>query len=446
MSDTSGLVVFVDDDELLRVANSQSLSLAGFNVRTYPDAISALQDIDKLFDGVVVSDIRMPEMDGIQFFQAIQQIDPEIPVILITGHGDVPMAVSALKSGVHDFLSKPFAAEHLIATVRSACNLRSLQLENRRLHQAAMLASRKSPLIGETPSMVRLRVTLDQIANANVDVIIEGETGTGKELIARLIHRASNGRSGAFVLVQCDGSSPELLESSLFGDALPGHSRSKLGQIEAAHKGTLFLDDVDRMPSSTQARLMQFLEDGVLRNNQSSLERPIEVRIIASSKTSLLNAVHQHGFREDLYYRLNTARLAVPPIRERKDDIPLLFAHFVGEATPRNSSSWPDISEGVRRHLYDHDWPGNVRELNAFATRFALNLLEPEETGSLSSSREPLSERTRSYERSIIEDALRRCHGDVSATLKELQLPRKTFYDKLTRHGIEINDFRHKNT
>lgn len=442
MSETNCYVIFVDDDEALRRANSQSLMLAGFTVDAFPDARSAMLQIGADFDGVIVSDIRMPEIDGLQFFRAIQEIDPGIPVILITGHGDVPMAVSALKAGAHDFLTKPFAADHLIASVRRGCNLRALVIENRRLHQAADLASQKSPLIGETPTMVRLRDSIGQIADANVDAIVEGETGTGKELVARMLHRASCRRAHSFVSVSCGAASAEVVESDLFGDSDSRHPRMRTSQIETAHKGTLFLDDVDRLPLSAQSRLMQLLDDGVLHGDRAATSRPIDVKIIASCKSELLQAVREGRFREDLYYRLDMARLALPPLRERKADLPLLFAHFVNEALPRKADAWPKITEVVRRHLIGHDWPGNTRELKTFATRFALGLLETSDVGADPEMALSLSERTRLYEGSLIRDVLTRCNGDVSTAIAELKLPRKTFYDKLARHGIDIGIFR----
>lgn len=444
MSATAGHVIFVDDDELLRMANSQSLRLAGFTVDAYPDAQSALRDIGADFDGVIVSDIRMPEIDGHQFFRAVQAIDPDIPVVLITGHGDVPMAVAALKAGAHDFLTKPFVADHLIATAKRACQLRALLIENRRLHQAADLASRKSPLIGETPAMVRLRGSIDQIATANVDVIVEGETGAGKELVAMMLHRASPRRSHAFVSVACGAASPETVESELFGDPLAGQSRARTSQIETAHKGSLFLDDADRLPLSAQSRLMQLLDDGILRGGQAATGRPVEIRVIASCRSDLLQTVREGRFREDLYYRLDMARLALPPLRERKPDIPLLFGHFVNEALPKANGIWPDITDAVRRHLIDHGWPGNARELKTFAVRFALGLIEPSEMSDAEPSTLSLAERARLYEESLIRDVLTRCNGDVTTALGVLKLPRKTFYDKLVRHGIDIAKFRVK--
>lgn len=439
---TNGNVIFVDDDKFLRMSNSQSLSLAGFNVEAFADARSALQKITEEFDGVVVSDIRMPEIDGLQFFREVQKIDADIPVVLITGHGDVPMAVSALKSGVHDFLTKPFAADNLIATVHRACKLRSLLLENRSLRQAADVASHKSPLIGETAAIVQLRASIDQFAAANVDVIVEGETGTGKEMVARMIHRASRRRTQSFIAVACGASSSETVEGELFGD--PSGNRARTPQIEMAHKGTLFLDDADRLPISAQSRLLRVLEDGVLPARDAASGRPIEVTVIASCKDDLLEAVREGRFREDLYYRLDVARLLLPPLRDRKADLPLLFAHFVSEALPRGETEWPDINDDVRRHLLNHDWPGNARELKTFAMRFSLGLLDIAEITSITSSSLSLAERVRLYEESLIRDVLMRCGGDVASAVTELQLPRKTFYDKLTRHEIEIDRFRNK--
>ncbi len=437
-------VVFVDDDESVRTANIQSLNLAGINVRAFPDAQSALPHIGPDFDGVVVSDIRMPEMDGLQFFRAVEKIDPHIPVVLITGHGDVSMAVSALKAGAHDFLTKPFAADHLIATVRRACQMRALLLDNRRLHQAADIAARKSPLIGETPAIVRLRGLIVQLAGADVDVIIEGETGTGKELVAGMLHRASRRRVHSLVSVACGGAAPEIVESDLFGDTIAGHARTRLSFLETAHKGTLFLEDADRLSLSAQTRLMRLLENGILPGNRAWAERLVEIKVIASCRSELLREVREGRFREDLYYRLNMARLVLPPLRERKADLPLLFAHFVSEALPKADKTLPNITDEVRRRLVDHNWLGNARELKTFAIRFALGLLEPQDIENTNLTMSSLADRVKLYEASLIRNVLTQCNGDVSAAVGELQLPRKTFYDKLARHEINIDDFRTK--
>jgi two-component system, NtrC family, C4-dicarboxylate transport response regulator DctD len=354
------------------------------------------------------------------------------------------MAVSALKAGAHDFLTKPFAADHLIATVRRACSMRALLLDNRRLHQAADLASRKSLLIGETPAMVRLRGLIVQLASADVDVIVEGETGTGKELVAGMLHRASRRRFHSLVSVTCGAAAPEVVESDLFGDTLAGHTRARISSIETAHKGTLFLEDAVQLSLSAQSRLMRLLDDGILPGNRPGTERPIEIRIIASCRSELLQAVREGRFREDLYYRLNMARLVLPPLRERKADLPLLFAHFVSEALPKANKPLPDITDDVRRRLIDHNWPGNARELKTFAIRFALGLLEPQDTENSAVTMLSLVEHVRLYEESLIRTVLTRCNGDVSAALAELKLPRKTFYDKLARHGIDIGRFRNK--
>lgn len=437
---SSGTIIFVDDDETLRHANRQSLSLAGFNVETFADATSALAAITADFDGVVVSDIRLPDIDGLQLFKAIQKIDDAIPVILITGHGDVPMAVASLKAGVHDFLTKPFSTDYLVASARRAAQLRSVLLDNRRLRQDADLAAHRSPLIGETPAIQRLRESIVQIAAANVDVIVEGETGTGKKLVASMLHRNSIRRSKAFVAVSCSSAAPEIIEAELFGEARLGGTRSlRTSQVEVAHQGTLLLDDIDHLSISAQSRLMRVLEGGVIAMDSPGASRTVDLKIIASCKGELLRAVKENRFREDLYYRLDMSRLRLPPLRQRRADLPLLFAHFVNEALPRSNPEWPEFTDVHRQHLSDHDWPGNARELKTFAIRFALGLLEPEE---LSVPVRSLSERVRLYEEAQIRIELAQCGGDVAVAADILKLPKKTLYDKLVRHGIDLTTFR----
>ena len=260
-------VIFVDDDDALRAATVQSLELADIEVRAFADAETALAAIDDAFSGAVVTDIRMPRLDGLEFFARIRAIDPEIPVILITGHADVPMAIGALKGGAFDFLAKPYATDHLIAAVRKALTARRLILDNRMLRAAAE-TSVDSPLIGDSPVMAQLRATIVQIARADIDVLVEGETGTGKELAALLLHRKGPRSGRPFVAVDC-GALPEgLAEVELFGHdrGAPGYGPiAREGRIEQSHRGTLFLDGIDNMPLAIQSMLLRVVEERKIR-------------------------------------------------------------------------------------------------------------------------------------------------------------------------------------
>ncbi|MBN8844727.1 MAG: sigma-54-dependent Fis family transcriptional regulator, partial [Sphingomonadales bacterium] len=436
---------FVDDDQMQRAAHSQTLELTGIDVETFAAARDALERLDPDFNGVVVSDVRMPGMDGLAFFEAVREIDASIPFILITGHGDIAMAVTALQNGAHDFLSKPFAADHFVATVRRGLEHRQLILDNRALRariEQEEAVGVVSPLLGETPVMVQLRNTVTQVADANVDVLIEGETGVGKELVARLLHRGSARRSRPFIAVNCGALPDEIAERQLFGEE--GYSergRSAIGRVEAANGGTLFLDEIDSMSPALQVRMLRILEEREVLPLGAKEPRHIDVRVIAASKRNLEEAVAEGRFREDLLYRINIIRLRVPPLRERRTDIPLLFAHFTAEAAKQMRREPRALSDVSRRHLLEHGWPGNVRELKNFAFRAMLDI-DGGENGLAPDGLATLPQRVERFEATVIEGVLAECSGDVASALAMLGIPRKTFYDKLTRHAINIKAFR----
>lgn len=439
---SSGHVILVDDDPIVLQATGQSLDLAGLNVRSYSSAREALIEINPEFDGVVVTDIRMPEIDGLQLLKAVQAIDPAIPVILITGHGDVPMAVAALHDGADDFIAKPFASGHLIASIQRGIERRRLELDNRALRtRLAQSEPQASPLIGESAAIVRLRDVIGQVADADVDVLIEGETGVGKELVALMLHRQGRRRTQPFVNVNCPSLAPGSAAPRLLGE-VDGHGRKQQeGLIEAAHRGTLFLDDVEHLDTNVQPLVLQAIEDKQILTPGSGTPRPIDVRIIASARHDLRMAVESGAFREDLYYAINVVRLRIPPLRERRTDIPILFAHFVEEAVTKLGRAAPRMTDRMRRHLIDHDWPGNVRELRSFAFQ-ALTGFEEEPRLTDGDDFPTLPERVDRFEASAIRSAIEESQGNATEAMKRLGIPRKTFYDKLRRHMIDIRSYR----
>ena len=449
---TGGPVAFIDDDADLRRATAQMLTLAGYEVQAFEGAEAALAAIDAGFRGPVVSDIRMPRMSGLEFFDRLRVIDPELPVILVTGHADVELAVSALKDGVYDFISKPFDIDRLTGAVGRAAEMRRLVLENRALRAAAAEAPADLPLIGETPGIRRLRETIRQVAEADIDVLVLGETGSGKEVVASLLHRWS-GRSGNLVALNCGALPETVLESELFGHeagAFTGAARRRVGRIEHAHGGMLFLDEIESCPPSIQVKLLRVLETREVEPLGTNERRRLDLRVVAATKIDLGDPVARAGFREDLYYRLNVVTLRIPPLRERKADVPLLFAHFLARSAERFRREVPVLAPSVRRHLQDHDWPGNVRELLHFADRVALGLHETgqDEAAALAGDGEVLTgapgetlpDLVARYEARLLRRALEQTGGDVRATCDLLGLPRKTFYDKLKRHGIQRSD------
>jgi len=447
MNESSPVFLIDDDKDLLR-ATKQTLELAGFVVSAFSAAGEALHGLDADFAGVVVSDIRMPQMDGQQLFAHIKALDADLPVILVTGHGDIPMAVQAIQDGAYDFIAKPFATDRLVQSVRRAAEKRRLVLENRALREAAEQAQGDLPLIGQTAAIERLRHTLRQIADTDVDVLVTGETGSGKEVVASLLHRWSRRAKGNFVALNCGALPETVIESELFGHepgAFTGAQKKRIGRIEHSSSGTLFLDEIESMPPAIQVQMLRVLEMREVTPLGTNEVRPVDLRVVAAAKVDLGDPRQRGDFREDLYYRLNVVTLSIPPLRERRDDIPLLFGHFADRAASRFKREVPAISTTVRRHLQQHDWPGNVRELSHFAERFVLGL----ESAAAAKSDEvatadeglPLPTRVERYEAELIRETLSQNNGDVRRTIEALGIPRKTFYDKLQRHGIVRGDF-----
>lgn len=445
--ETGGSVILVDDDKDLRRATAQTLELAGFAVQAFGRAREALAALPADFVGVVVSDIRMPEMDGLQLFAEVTARDPDLPVILITGHGDIPMAVQAIQNGVYDFIAKPFPADYLSRTIARAQEKRALVLENRRLRRLAEAVDDDMPMLGNTPAITRLRQTLRQIADTDVDVLVTGETGTGKEVVANLLHQWGHRKRGNFVALNCGALPETVIESELFGHeagAFTGAQKKRIGRIEHADKGTLFLDEIESIPLSTQVKLLRVLEGRVVTPLGTNEVRPVDFRVVAAAKEDLALSSREGKFREDLFYRLNVVSISIPPLRERRDDIPLLFTYFAGRAARRFRKEVPNIPHAYMQALQARAWPGNVRELSHVAERFVLGLDEDaEKTGEAApeAGQETLSTRMDRREAEIIRQTLERCNGDVRATIEQLGIARKTFYDKLSRHGISRADY-----
>ncbi len=446
-------VIFIDDDDDLRRATAQMLELSGFTARVFSSAKQALSEITGSFPGVIATDIRMPDMNGLQLFGRVRAIDPELPVILTTGHGDIDLAVAAMKDGAYDFITKPFIPRRLTDALRRGIEKRALVLENRSLHQAIAKASGEdSAFLGATPSISRLRETLHQIADTDVDVLVEGETGSGKEVVAQLLHNCSRRSSKAFVALNCGALPEHIIESELFGyeaGAFTGAKSRRIGRIEHASGGTLFLDEIESMPLAAQVKLLRVLETRQVEPLGTNQTRRLDLRVIAATKIDLTDTTARDSFRQDLYFRLNVVRLRIPPLRERREDIPLLFAHFLKRAAQQFGRPIPELSRAVRDHLEYHTWPGNVRELLHFAQRIALGLeaeslteeSSVETGGDEGSSDLSLADRVNRFEASAIRAALRDHDGNVQRVLEALQLPRKTFYDKLKRHGISRADY-----
>lgn len=435
-------VALVEDDEAFRAALAERLTLADFDVSAFPSAEAALKALRPDFDGVVVSDLRMPGMDGRQLADRLSTLDPDLPVVLMTGHGDVADAVEAMKRGAYDFLTKPFASERLIETLGRALEKRALVLDNRRLVALAAETGDSIPLSGESAASTALRAAVRELAAAEVDVLIEGETGSGKEAVARAIHAAGRRRHRPFVAVPCAALPEEDAEARLMGQEASvgsGLLRRREGRIEQSHQGTLFLDEIDLAPRAVQLMLLRVLEEREVLPLGASEPRAVDLRVLAAAKGDPADAVARGDLREDLFWRLNVVRLRVPPLRERREDVPLLFARFLSRAAARLERPLPPMDDAVRRRLLDHDWPGNLRELSNYANEVALGL-RPAATPAADDL--GLADRVARYEAELIREALSAHAGDMRRVTEALRIPRKTLYDKMARLGIQPAEHR----
>lgn len=439
-------VLLLDDDADLRHAVSQGLELEGHEVSVFEDPLAALSTISRDDYAVIVSDIMMPKMDGFDVLTQVMEIDPVLPVILITGHGDVPLAVKAMKSGAYDFIEKPFTVQKLATVVERALEKRRLVLENRSLREtldeATDLSSR---LVGRASSIEALRSQILALSEADVDVLVLGETGTGKEVVARALHDFNSRKDAPFVALNCAALPKDIIESELFGHeagAFTGANKARVGKLEYANGGTVFLDEIESMPLDVQAKLLRALEDRTIVRLGSNQSIQLDVRFIAATKVDLGESSESGGFRSDLYYRLNVAALQIPPLRDRKEDIPLLFFHLAREARGKFRREIPDVSPALETDLVNYDWPGNVRELRNTADRFVLGLwngfggqesIQDSTTGDLAT-------RVQAFEKSVIEREIQSHGGQLKATYESLGLSRKGLYDKMKRLGIQVGD------
>ena len=446
-------IILVDDEKHIRLAAGQTLELAGYDVTTLERGERVMELLSDDWNGVLISDINMPGMDGLELLERVRAIDADLPMILITGHGDISMAVSAMRAGAYDFIEKPFAAELLLDVVRRAREKRALTIENRRLTLELEAQSAPGPrLLGNAPAMTQLRRLLHSIADAPADIMIQAETGAGKDLMARYIHEHSGRRDHNFVAINCGAVPENLIESELFGHekgAFTDARTRRIGKFEHANGGTLFLDEIESMPLALQIKLLRVLEERAIERLGSNEVIGLDLRVIAATKTDLKALAAQGAFREDLYYRLNVVRLDIPPLRERREDIGLLFQHFALVASAQYNREIPTLSAERMHSLMLYDWPGNVRELRNIAERYVLlgesgtfdfdNRLITDGAGGAAQS---LPDQVERFEKMLIQAALSRTGGSIRDTLEFLGLPRKTLYDKMKKYALDKSDFK----
>ncbi|RIX40966.1 MAG: sigma-54-dependent Fis family transcriptional regulator [Rhodocyclales bacterium GT-UBC] len=432
-------VLLIEDDPNVRLGCEQAMQLAGIPVQSVGSAEEGQRLLSADYPGIVVTDMRLPGLDGMGLLRWVNQLDPNLPVIIITGHGDVTLAVEAMRSGAYDFMQKPFSTSDLVDVVRRALEKRELVLEvealRRRLDHRDDLEAR---LIGRSPQMARVRQLILDVASAAVDVLIFGETGTGKEMVARCLHDLSGAKTESYVALNCGGMADNLLDSELFGHepgAFTGAQKRRIGKIEYASGGTLFLDELESMPMNMQIKLLRVLQERVIERLGSNQQIPVSCRVIAASKEDLRALSDQGRFRADLYYRLNVVRIELPPLRERREDIPALYDAFLLQAAKRYNRPPPPLTSDYLRRLMAQDWPGNIRELRNAADCHALGISRDNAPAGGGAS-QSLTEAVENYERVLIANEFTKQEGNIARTADALKIARTTLHDKLKKYGL----------
>ncbi len=440
-------IALIEDDDIVRQATSQWLQLAGFDVTAFSlgeEGKAAI--LSQEFDAIV-SDVRLPDTDGLSILESLIANHIPTPVILITGHGDVDMAVGALQNGAFDFIEKPFQPERLSQRVTDAVESYRAQTSTQdRQEYLSSVSGLEEVLIGRSRVMQQLREQVAKLARIDTNVIIYGETGCGKELVATSLHNESQRRTHHFVPINCGAIPENLFESELFGHeagAFTGAGKKRIGKLEYADKGTLFFDEIESMPLSMQVKVLRSLQEHTVERVGGNQQISVDLRVIAAAKEDL----NDHGeFRQDLYYRLNVAQIYLPPLREREEDALILFEHF---ALKSNPGSRP-LSEADRKAILAYAWPGNVRELRNVAMRFALDetvsVMEilssrPSSTTEETQAGVPLAIQLHNFERKVLHDSLVRHQGRITDVMVELDLPRRTLNQKMQKFGLNRSDY-----
>lgn len=449
-------ILIIDDEEIVRKAYQNELRGKGYDADTLDSGKKALKLLSDQWPGIVVSDIIMPEMDGITLLKKIKKLDPDLPVVLITGQGDIPMAVRAIQEGAYDFLEKPFETSRFLDVLKRAMEKRRLVMEVRNLR--LNLGSKKATvaqIVGKSPAVERLRTTIKSIADCDVDVLLIGETGTGKDLVAHSLHELSKRHQKNFVAINCGAMPENIIESELFGHeagAFTGANKRRIGKFEHADGGTVFLDEIESMPLHLQVKLLHVLQDRAVQRVGSNDPVPVDVRVVAATKIDLKQAYEENTFRKDLYYRLNVVQIDIPPLRQRLEDIPLLFKHFMLEACGRYHLDPPVPTEELMQDLLTREWEGNIRELKNEAEKFVLGLnfdvpaaenpsdspasmVFPPQNG------KSFKEQVASFEKTLIEQELKSWKGDLKKIQANLNIPKQTLYDKIKTFGLNRKDY-----
>lgn len=424
----------VDDDGDHLSALCDLVTTAGYDVQGFGAAADALDELGEPPD-ILISDLRMPGMDGLALLKAVRARTLAVPVILLTGHGDVAQAVEAIRAGAEDFLEKPYDSMHLLAVVRRTLDAQAARNEVARLQQV-LTERAQAAILGESRAMRGFRDRIAALASVDLDVLITGDTGTGKELAARAIHGGSARADGPFVALNCAALPEAMAETILFGHGagvFAHDADGRAGKLEAAHGGTLMLDAVETMPEAIQAKLLRVLQERMVERLGETTPRPLDIRVIATTKAPLKLL---QSFRSDLYYRLVGAELATPTLREAGEDIPLIFAHYAQLAARRYGRPDPELPWPLQQKLKRLAWPGNIRELKASAEAYALGLFDTSGVAAASSGPVTLADRVADFEAREIAAVLDAHAGNTLRAAETLGLPRRTLNDKMRRYGL----------
>ncbi len=453
---TRGTILLVEDDPLERLTLEAELQDEGYTVRTATNATTGLDCLEGGDVDVVITDLRLPGMDGIAFLQEVNRRRPDTEIIVITAYGSVQSAVTAIRKGAYDYLCKPFQFEELSLKLRRLMTFRARQIEISALRLELAERHRFHHLVGQSASMQRVFRLIETVAQDTCSVLIQGETGTGKELVARALHASSPRRNRPFVAVSCAALSREMIESELFGHeagAFTGAVRRHRGRFELAHGGTLFLDDVDDIPFGVQVKLLRTLEQKQVERLGGEQSLNVDVRIISATKADLSPLVDDGRFRQDLYYRLRVVSIPLPPLRQRREDIPLLAEHFLQQACTSRHLPMKRLGSDTLRRLLDYLWPGNVRELEHVIeqavllspeTEIGVNALPPEFQTRQSSEdvvqlhladqeQLDLPDILRTVESRLVQWALEKAAGNQGKAATLLGIPRTTLRRRLSR-------------
>ncbi|MCH2208120.1 MAG: sigma-54 dependent transcriptional regulator [Lentisphaerales bacterium] len=450
-------IYFCDDDNNILYAMKLIMHKTPFKATFFDDPIEMISQLKPDWPGIIVTDLTMPKINGFEVIERVKNIDPDIPVIVLTGNGDIGSVVKALRAGAYDFLEKPLSKDYLIESAKRALEKSFLRLENKVLRRK-VTSPKKANMLGQATAMLKLKEICKNVANSEASVMIIGETGTGKEVTAKFIHDNSDRADNVFTAINCGAVPENLMDSELFGHeagAFTGAAKSRKGKIEQSHGGTLFLDEVNSMPMAMQVKLLRVLEERAVEKLGGNSLTKVDIRLIAASQVDLKELVKDGQFREDLYYRLNVIPVRLPALRNRREDIPLLFNHFVFEYCTQYNREIIEVSEDTISKLIVREWEGNVRELRNIAERFVITGFLPDEEidfneaeidsqgGSFSvPDGLRLPEMVGAYEKYLIEEEFKKNNGGVENTYQGLGIPRKTLYDKIKKYNINRKLFK----